>query len=95
MKIEFDAAESEKNARERDLPFHLAEYFDWETALITEDDRRVYPESRFVAIGFLEDRLHILCFTPIIGGMRIISFRRANDREVRDYEKKTADQSIR
>lgn len=45
MKIEFDAAKSEKNARERNLPFNLAENFDWETALITEDDRRVYPEN--------------------------------------------------
>lgn len=95
MKIEFDAVKSEKNSRERNLPFHLAENFDWGTALYAEDDRRSYPESRFISIGYLEDRLHVLCFTPIQGGVRIISFRKANDREVRDYEKETADQSIR
>ena len=92
MKIEFDAAKSEKNAREPNLPFHLAENFDWETALIAKDDRRVYPENRMVAFGFLEDRLHDLCFTPIIGGVRNISYGKANDREVSDYEKKTADE---
>ncbi len=95
MKIEFDAAKSEKNARECNLPFHSAENFDWETALYAEDDRRSYPESRIIAIGYLEDRLHVLCFTPIKEGVRIISFRKANDREVRNYEKETADQSIR
>ena len=75
MKIEFDAAKSENNARERNLPFHLVENFDWETALIAKDDRRVYPESRLVAIGYLENRLHVLCFTPIEEGVRIISLR--------------------
>lgn len=73
MKIEFDAAKSEKNARERNLPFHLAENFDWETALIAKDDRRVYPENRMVAFGFLEDRLHAMCFTPITGGVCALS----------------------
>lgn len=92
MKIEFDAAKSEKNARERNLPFHFAEYFDWDTALYFEDDRRGYPETRIIAVGKLEDRFHVLCFTPIEGGVRIISFRKANEREVRDYEKKTTDQ---
>ena len=40
----------------------------------------------------MDSRLHVLCFTPIDGGIRVISFRKANDREVRKYdEKKTAD----
>ncbi len=44
------------------------------------------PGSRFVAIGFLDARLHVLCFTPITGGIRVISFRKANAREVKNYE---------
>ena len=31
-----------------------------------------------------------ICFTPIDGGVRIISFRKANRREVRCYEEETA-----
>ncbi|MBT9476496.1 BrnT family toxin [Polaromonas sp.] len=31
-------------------------------------------------------RLHVLCFTPIDGGIRVISFRKANPREIRSYE---------
>ena len=37
-------------------------------------------------------RLHVLCFTEIPDGIRVISFRKANAREVKRYAKaKTAD----
>jgi len=41
---------------------------------------------RFVAVGYLAHRLHVLCFTPIPGGIRVISFRKANLREVQSHE---------
>jgi uncharacterized DUF497 family protein len=90
VKIEFDPVKSERNARTRGLPFDRAAEFEWESALYAEDTRFPYPERRFVAVGFIGVRLHVLCFTPIDGGVRIISFRKANDREVRNYEKETA-----
>jgi uncharacterized DUF497 family protein len=68
------------------LPFALAAQFDFSTAIIEEDTRKAYPETRFVAFGFLGKRLHVLCFTPILDGIRVISFRKANQREIRDYE---------
>ena len=70
-------------------PFDRAIEFDWETAIYSEDIRLSYPERRFVAMGYLGDRLHVLCFTPIDGGLRVISFRKANLREVQRHEKKT------
>jgi len=92
MKIEFDPAKSEKNARERGLPFTLVVDFDWGTSVSEEDTRFFYPEQRWITTGFLGDRLHVVCHTPIEGGTRVISFRKANRREVRKYEeKKTAD----
>jgi len=91
MKIEFDPVKSQRNGRERGLPLDRVVDFDWEGALYREDDRRVYPERRFVAIGALAERLHVLCFTPVPGGVRIISLRRANAREVRAYEEEIAD----
>ena len=90
MKIDFDPEKSRKNIRERELPFERAAEFDWETALYAEDIRNAYPERRFVAIGYLGKRLHVICFTPIENGVRIISFRKANVREVKRYEKETA-----
>lgn len=87
MKIEFDPAKSENNYKERDLPFDRATDFDWAGAQYAEDVRNTYPKPRFVAAGYLEKRLHILCFTPVPGGVRIISFRKANDREAKRYGK--------
>ncbi len=86
MRIDFDPDKSAKNERERGLPFTVAERFDWEGALYAEDTRHDYPERRFVALGRIGQRVHVVCFTPIADGVRIISFRKANAREVRRYE---------
>lgn len=86
MIIEFDLVKSEKNARERGLSFEMAHEFDWETAVTREDTRGSYPERRYVALGYLGNRLHVVCFTPLEGGARIISFRKANSRENIEYE---------
>lgn len=87
MKIEFVPKKSEKNATERGLPFEWVADFDWENAVYTEDDRKEYSEQRFVAVGYMGARLHVICFTPIERGVRIISFRKANSREVKRHEK--------
>jgi len=86
MYIEFDAAKNETNIRLRGLSFGLASEFDFDTAIIEQDDRKAYTEVRYVALGFLGVRLHVLCFTPIAGGIRVISFRKANAREVKNYD---------
>ena len=91
MKIDFDLAKSERNTKSQSLSFDRAVDFDWETAIYYEDNRVDYPETRIIALGFLGVRLHVICFTPIDGGARIISFRKANRKEVRYYEDETAD----
>jgi uncharacterized DUF497 family protein len=91
MKIDFDLAKSERNTESRSLSFDRAVDFDWQTAIYYEDLRVDYPETRIIALGFLGVRLHVICFTPIDGGVRIISFRKANRREVRYYEDEAAD----
>jgi uncharacterized protein len=93
MKIDFDPKKSEKNIRERGLSFERAAEFDWEMAIYIEDDRKQYPEQRFVAMGYLGARLHVICFSPIDQGVRIISFRKANLREVKRYEKEIINNS--
>ena len=82
MRIEFDPDKSARNAQARALPFELVADLDWSSALVTEDTRKPYPERRFVALALLADRLHVVCFTPVPGGIRVISFRKANAREV-------------
>ena len=85
--IEYDPKKSDKNVIARSLHFGQAFEFNWETALYSEDTRNNYPEKRYIAIGYLEKRLHVICFTPINESVRIISFRKANSREVKRYEK--------
>jgi len=91
MKIEYDSNKNNWNIKERNLSFEQATELDWEMAQIIEDIRHDYPEQRFVAIAYLQERLHVICFTPITGGIRVISFRKANPREVKSYEQAIID----
>ncbi len=94
MKISFDIAKSERNRDLRGLPFDRANAFDFETALYLVDDRHDYGETRYIAIGYLGNRLHVLCFVETVEGIRVISLRKANAREAGRYGKaQTPDQS--
>ena len=85
MRITFDPAKNERNLRLRGLSFETAAEFSFETAVFAVDDRREYPETRYVALGLLGDRVHVLCFAETNDGLRVISFRKANPREVKRY----------
>ncbi|WP_338130968.1 BrnT family toxin [Cupriavidus gilardii] len=50
------------------------------------DERRQYGETRYIAYGPIGTRLHCLVFTIRGDTLRAISLRKANFREVRDYE---------
>ncbi len=86
MKIEFDPVKNSKNISERGLSFERVAEFDFSTAQFTIDNRRDYGEIRFRALGFIEQRLYALIFVEISGGIRVISFRKANKREIKHYE---------
>lgn len=81
MNIEFDSAKNRKNIAERHLSFERAADFDFVSARIWQDTRKFYPEERFLALGYLDDRLHVLCFTLSEKCIRVISFRKGNQRE--------------
>jgi len=85
MQIEYDEAKNAINIKDRGLSFELALRFDWESSEVREDTRRDYGEQRFQATGFIGEHLHRLVFTLRGGKARIISLRRANKRERRQY----------
>ncbi|GAB3792023.1 hypothetical protein GCM10028797_31630 [Dyella agri] len=58
-------------------------------ALFIEDTRQDYGEVRWQALGLLDGRLHMLVFAETATGIRAISFRKANKREVKRYEQAT------
>lgn len=86
MVITFDTDKNAWNVAERGLSFERAAAFDFETALYLVDDRRDYGEVRYRALGHLDGRLHMLVFVETVDGIRVISFRKANKREVKRYE---------
>ena len=86
--ISFDPAKSERNERERGLPFSLVAQLDWSDAVIEEDARKDYGERRYRVLGYIGDRLHAVVFTPRAGKVHVISLRKANQREVKQHEQK-------
>ena len=85
MQIEFDEAKRAATLRARGLDMARAgEVFSGPT-LTAEDDRRDYGEDRFITVGFLDASMVVVVWTPRKVGARIISMRKANDREQRIY----------
>lgn len=82
-----DPKKEGRNVAQRGLSLDLAEHLDWTTAFIWIDQRRDYGEQRYCVLGFIEERLHSVVFTPRDGKPRVISLRKANKREVNRYEK--------
>lgn len=87
MKISFDPAKRDRTLTDRGLDFaDAAEVFAGQT--VTLDDRRQeYGELRFQTFGWLANRLVMLVWTPTADGRRIISMRKANDREQARYSR--------
>ncbi|WP_442500523.1 BrnT family toxin [Marinivivus vitaminiproducens] len=89
MRLGFDPAKSECNRRERSIPFERAVDLDGDRALVFEDLRHDYGEVRMIALAHLLSRLHVVCYCQRGDVRWIISFRKANRREVRLYEQAT------
>jgi hypothetical protein len=90
MEVSFDPIKDTQNIELRGLSFERATEFEFASAWIIVDDRKDYGETRYQAMGFLEERLHALVFTETLVGIRVISFRKANQREERLYEQAKA-----
>ena len=81
MRLEFDPDKRNKTLEERGLDFaRLAEVFEG-LHYTGQDTRMSYPEDRFITVGWLDNRLVVLVWTPRGEVRRIISLRKANDRE--------------
>ena len=55
------------------------------------DTRHSYGEERYQLIGMIEKRLFVMVYTPRHDAIRIVSARKANQREVKHYENSTLD----
>jgi uncharacterized DUF497 family protein len=80
------APKNARNVATRGISFNLAAAFEWDNVLIVEDTRKDYGERRFQALGLIAARLHVLVFTRREAKVHVISLRKANKREVKQYE---------
>lgn len=86
MDITFDPAKNSTNMKLRGLSFDRVHDFDFETAMTWVDCRKDYGETRYRALGLIRDRIHALVYIEAENGIRVISLRKANERERRIYE---------
>ena len=86
MIVAFDSAKDATNLLKHGVSLSEAETFDFSSAVILEDDRRSYGETRLRAFARMEGRGFCLIFT-VTGetSIRAISLRRAHDKEMRRY----------
>ena len=77
MLYEWDETKRRKNIAMHGVDFSAVESFEWESAVIRQDTRKDYGETRYAALGPIEGRLHCVCFTVRGNNLRIISLRKS------------------
>ncbi|WP_372826929.1 BrnT family toxin [Polaromonas sp.] len=85
MQIEFDSDKRDETLTERGLDFANAGGVFAGVNVTAEDARFDYGEPRFTTVGVLEGRMVVLVWTPRGEVRRIISMRKANEREITKF----------
>jgi uncharacterized DUF497 family protein len=85
----WDESKRLRNLANHGVDFRDLEALEWERALVFEDRRKDYGETRLIAMASVGARLHVVVFVERGGERRIISARKANNREVAFYERET------
>lgn len=81
MRVTYDSAKRQDTLLHRGVDMARAGEILAGVTLTLEDDRKDYGEQRFISIGYLDGRMVVLVWTPRDKAFRIISMRKANDRE--------------
>lgn len=85
---EWDEVKRTASLEKHGVDFAAMAGFDWETAIVIRDTRKHYGEARLRAAGLIDGRLHMAVFTWRNGNIRMISLRKANAREQRQWAKR-------
>jgi uncharacterized protein len=90
-KPEWDENKNASNIEKHNVDFNDAACI-WENTCIEKEDPRDYgAEKRYIAMGMVGGRIHVVVYTWRGAVRRIISARKANDREQRAYRQAHAD----
>ncbi|HQR84932.1 MAG: hypothetical protein B7Y05_24690 [Polynucleobacter sp. 24-46-87] len=87
MKLSYDSAKNDSNIAKHGLSLSEARLLDWDSAICWVDERKNYGEERCVALALIKQRLYCVVYVELKIGKRIISLRKANNREMSLYEK--------
>lgn len=82
MRIEYDPVKRQKTLVSRGLDMALVAGVFVGPNITLEDDRQDYGERRFITVGWYGRRLVFIAWTNRGDARRIISLRKANDREI-------------
>lgn len=86
MKVTCDAVKDIKNQEKHGVSLIEAASIDWDVALIWQDTRHDYGENRMIALAPIGERLYCVVYVDRENDRRIISLRKANQREFDYYE---------
>lgn len=87
MQFEWDAAKSEACFAQRGFDFAYAlQMFLDQNRLVSKDSRWDYGEERYRMLGLIGPRVFCVTYTLRGSVIRIISARKANRREILEYE---------
>lgn len=87
MQYEFDPTKDHANQEKHGLSLGLATALDWDSLVSIADTRREIGEAREVGYAMMGVRLYCVVFVQRGNVCRVISLRRANDREKVLYAK--------
>jgi len=87
MEFEWDEAKRQANITKHDVNFLEVMEILADAPLLHDDSRQDYGERRCQAVGIVDGKMLVMIFTIRDGSFRIISARRANSRERREYAK--------
>ena len=86
MQFVLDADKQTINLRKHGIDIRDAAYVFLDTRrLDAADERKDYGEERRVVLGAVEDRLWVVVYTRRADAIRLISARKANEREKKRY----------
>ncbi|KAF0117599.1 MAG: hypothetical protein FD128_229 [Hyphomonadaceae bacterium] len=87
LEIEFDPKKNEMNVRKHGISLGDFALMNFEKSIATGDDRYEYGEPRFTIFAPISGRLYCAIITFRNENIRVISLRKANDREFDSYGK--------
>ncbi len=85
MRIAYDAQKAQLHQAKHGISLAEAVNLEWDTLYTFEDARHNYGETRMIGYALNGNRLFCVIYTDRGNTRRIISLRKANNREIRQY----------